>query len=203
MKRLAVLCVLAAVLGLCSQSHGYILVYNVSAQVKAVDTAANTMNRTTVRGTLMVDIDETQGFATEGVLVLFERTGGRQGVYTVSDATGITIYGNSVAAVIDTGWLGSQIILTGSRMQNRNIGLSGRKSVANLMDGSLHLNGGILFDANEVLIGGGMMTAALDLQQTRNANRNSDSVSDVADAVINRLQNRGFTEFVIEEPLPG
>jgi hypothetical protein len=202
MKRLAVLFVMLAVLGVCSQSYGYVLVYDVLGQVKAVDTAANTMNRTMVYGTLVVDINEEQGMATEGTLVLFNRPRGGHGVYTVSEAVGITIYGNSVAAVMDTGWMGGQIIMTGSRMWSRNIGLSERKSIASVMDGSIHFNGGMLFDANEALVGAGMMMATLNLQQTRGANKNGDSVSVVVDDIISWLQGRGFTEFVMEEPMP-
>jgi hypothetical protein len=203
MKRLAVLFVMLAVLGVCSQSYGYVLVYNVSGMVKAVDTQANTMNRTMVRGTLVVDIDEAQGMATEGTLVLYNRvTRGGQGVYTVSEAVGITIYGNSVAAVMDTGWMGGNIIMTGGRKWNRNIGLSERKNIANVMDGSIHLNGNMLFDADEALVGAGIMTATLNLQQTRVANKNGDRVSAVVDDIISWLQGRGFTEFTMEEPMP-
>jgi len=203
MKRLGMLFVMLAVLGVCSQSYGYVLVYDVLGQVKAVDTVANTMNRTMVRGTLVVDIDEEQGIATEGTLVLYNRvTRGGQGVYTVSDAVGITLYGNSVAAVMETGWVGGQMIMTGGRKWNKNIGLSERKSIANVMDGSIHFNGGMLFDANESLIGAGMMTATLNPQQTRGANKNGDSVSVVVDDIISWLQGRGFTEFVMEELVP-
>jgi hypothetical protein len=204
MKRVAVLCVLAAVLGVCSQSYGYVLVYDIWGMAKSVDITTNAMDRTMVRGTLVVDIDEQQGMATEGTLVLFNRIWGGQGVYTVSQAVGISIYGNSVAAVMDTGPMGGQIIMTGGigRMWGRNIGLADRKNVANTMDGSIHLNGNVLFDADASLIGAGMMSATLNLQQTRDANRNSNSVSDVVDGIISWLQGRGFTEIVVEAPIP-
>jgi hypothetical protein len=198
------LCVLAAVLSVCSQSYGYVLVYNIWGQVKAVDTEANVMDRTMVRGTLVADINETQGVATAGELVLFHRDWDTNGVYTVSDKVGITIYGNSIAVVIDTNAPGGQIIMTGNvgRMWGRNIGPMDRKNVASMLDGSIHLNGGVLFDANEVLVGAGDMSAMLDFQQTRNANRNSNSVSDVVDGIISWLQARGFTELgaVDEKP---
>jgi hypothetical protein len=203
MKRLGMLFVMLAVLGVCSQSYGYVLVYDVLGQVKAVDAVANTMNRTTVRGTLVVDIDEEQGIATEGTLVLYNRpTRGGQGLYTVSEAVGITIYGNAVAAVMDTGWMGGQIIMTNGRMSGKNIGLLAKKNVANVMDGSIHFTGGMLFDANQALVGAGTMAATLNLQQTRAANKNSDSVSVVVDDIISWLQGRGFTEFMMEEPMP-
>jgi hypothetical protein len=204
MKRLAVLCVLAAVLGVCSQSYGYVLVYDIWGQVKSVDITTNTMNRTIVRGTLVMDIDEAQGFATEAKLVLFNRMWGGPGVYTISEAAGVNIYGNSVTAVMDTSWMGGQIIMTGNLGWGfgRNIGLAERKNVANAMDGSIHLNGGVLFDADEALVGAGMMTAVLNLQDTRDANRNADSVSTVLDGIISWLQRRGFTEFTVEQPMP-
>jgi hypothetical protein len=197
MKRLAVVCVLAAVLGVCSQSYGYVLVYDIWGQVKSVDTVANAMDRTTVRGKLVMDIDEAQGFATEATLVLYNRAWGGPGVYAVSESVGITIYDNSVAAVMYTGWMGGEIIMTGSlgRMWGRNIGLADRKNVANALDGSIHLNGGKLFDPNKMLVGAGDMTAILNLQDTRDANRNADSVSAVVDGIISWLQGRGFTEF--------
>jgi hypothetical protein len=204
MKRLGMLCVLAAVLGVCSQSYGYVLVYDIWGQSKAVDTADNSMNNTMIRGKLVMDIDETQGFATEATLVLFNRTWRSAGLYTVSNAVGINIYGNSVAAVMDTSWMGGQVIMTGStgRMWGRNIGLADRKNVANTLDGSIHLNGGTLFNANEMLVGAGMMSAMLNLQDTRSANGNADSVSTVIDGIITWLQGRGFTEFVMQEPQP-
>jgi hypothetical protein len=205
MKRVAVLCVLAAVLGVCSQSYGYVLVYEIWGQVNAVDTPANTMNRSMVRGVLVMDIDEAQGFATEATLLLYNRAWGGQGLYTVSDAVGINIYGNSIAAVMDTSWMGGQIIMTGSigKMWGMNIGLANRKNVANTMDGSIHLNGGTLFDANDVLVGTGIMTARLNLQATRSANMSGNNVSAVVDEIISlRLKSRGFTEFVMEGETP-
>jgi hypothetical protein len=203
MKRLGMLFVMLAVLGVCSQSYGYVLVYDVFGQVKAVDTVANTMNRTTVRGELVVDINEEQGIATEGTLVLYNRaTRGQQGFYTVSEAVGITIYGNSVAAVMDTGWLGGQIIMTGGTKWNKNIGLLEKKSIANMMDGSINFTGGMLFDANEALVGTGTIIAILNTQQTKAANRNGDSVSVVVDDIISWLQGLRFTEFVMNEPIP-
>jgi hypothetical protein len=196
MKRLAVLCVLAAMLGVCSQSYGYVLVYDVYGQVKAIDTQTNTMTRTMVWGKLVVDMDEEQGLATAANLVLYNRNRSGQGVYTIYDSMGITIYGNSVAAVIDTSSTGGQIIMTGGigRMFGINIGLGNRKNVASTLDGSIHFNGGILFETDQSLIGAGSMTATLNLQQTRDANRNSSSVVDMVDGIITRLQNRGFTE---------
>jgi hypothetical protein len=206
MKRLAAVCVLAAVLGVCSQSYGYILVYNIAGQAKAGDIQTSMMSRTMVRGTLVMDIDEEQGFATAATLVLFNRVWGGAGVYTVSDAVGINIYGNSVAAVMDTGWMGGQIIMTGSistgPRRGINIGLADRKNVANTMDGSIHLNGSMLFNADEALVGAGMMTAILNLQDTRGANRNADTVGMVVEDIISWLQGRGFTEFNTEEPMP-
>ena len=93
MKRVAVVCVLAAVLGVCSQSFGYVLVYDVWTQVKAVDIQTNTMSRTMAWGKLVVDMDEEQGWATAANLVLYNRNRDGQGVYTLSDSMGITIYG--------------------------------------------------------------------------------------------------------------
>ena len=202
MKRLVMLCVMAAVLGVCSQSYGYVLVYDVWGQVQAVNTEANAIDRTMVRGSLVVDINETQGVATAGELVLFNRVWRGPGVYTVSDTAGMTIYGNSVVAVIDTNAPGGKIIMTGNtgRMFGRNIGLADRKNVANMLNGSIQLNGGILFDANESLVGGGNISATQDLWQTRNANMNTESVSNVVDGIITFLQSLGFTELTMIEP---
>ena len=208
MKRLAMLCVFAAVLGVCSQSFGYVLVYDIWGQAKSVDITTNAMDRTMIRGSLVMDIDEAQGFATEATLVLYSRMWRGPGVYTISNSVGINLYGNSVTAVMDTSSMGGQIIMTGSlgwgfgRNIGLNIGLAGRKNVANTLDGSIHLNGGVLFDANEALVGAGTMSATLNLQDTRDANRNANSVSTVVDGIINWLQGRGFTEFTVEQPMP-
>jgi hypothetical protein len=115
---------------------------------------------------------------------------------------GITIYGNSVTAVMDTGWLGGQIIMTGGMKWNKNIGLLEKKSIANMMDGSINFTGGMLFDANEALVGTGTIIAILNTQQTKAANRNGDSVSVVVDDIISWLQGRGFAEFAMDEPMP-
>jgi hypothetical protein len=204
MKRLAMLCVLAAVLGVCSQSYGYVLVYDIGSQVRAVDTDTNLMDRTMVRGTLVVDINETLGAATAGELVLFHKDWDANGVYTVSDKVGITIYGNLVVAVIDTNAPGGHIIMTGNtgRMWGRNIGLADRKNVAYMLNGSIQLNGGVLFDPNESLVGTGDISAILDFWQTRSANMNGDSVGDVVDGIITFLQSRGFTGLLLVEPMP-
>jgi hypothetical protein len=205
MKRLSVVVVLAAVLAMCSQSYGYVLSYDIWGLTKAVDTTTNTMERTGIFGKLVLNIDEEQGVATEGRLILYNRLRGA-GVYTVSEAVNAAIYGNSLAALMDTSWMGGQIIMTGNINTNRrwrvDIGLAERKNIANSMDGSIHLNGGMLFDISESLVGAGTMAATLNLQATRAANINGDSVADVADGIISWLVGKGFTELTYEEPIP-
>jgi hypothetical protein len=198
MKRVAVLFVLMAVLGVCSQSYGTIYIYNVSGMVKAVDASSNNVGRTLVRGFFVVDMNQTEGTVTDQSFVMFGRNSDGNAVYTEAQAVNVTLYGNVVAVVINVQGNGDEIILTSDnvRINNRNFGLAARNRVITMLDGSMHLNGGILFDTSASLVGTGDMTAILDTLQTKNANKNGEGVSNVVDDIITRLQARGFTQLL-------
>ena len=68
-------------------------------------------------------------------------------------------------------------------------------SAVGSLSGNMQLNGGILFDADQPLVGSGDLTAMLDSQQTKNASTNGYSVSDVINNTITSLEGFGFTEF--------
>jgi hypothetical protein len=208
MKRLAVVFVMAAVLGVCSQSYGYVLVYDVWSQVGAVDTQTNTMTNTMVWGKLAVDINDSNGLVVDANMVIFNRNRGGQGVYEIPDSIEVTTYGNSILAVIETSATGGRIIMTGSngRRWGRNVGLADRRNVPNMLNGSIQFDGGVLFQTGQELVGGGAMTAMLNIQQTRDANGNGSGANDVINGIITFLQGRGFTELGGGSgggPLPG
>jgi hypothetical protein len=248
MKRLAVLCVLAAVLGICSQSYGDVFVYNVSGTVKAIDTTTGNASRTAVRGVLAVDMNVSNGNVTDENFVLYGNNAEGNGVYVVANIVNAALYGTSLAVVINTEASGDQTILTGNKnnggpsnggvgcplrqwpgmsginginhggrwggsdindanwngrpgghdINDANCGFPSRNKAFNALGalgGSMQIDGGILFDANQSLVGNGDITATLDPRQTKNASTNRYSVGDVVNNIIVWLEGLGYTEF--------
>jgi hypothetical protein len=87
-------------------------------------------------------------------------------------------------------------------MRDRYVGLSERQNTANILEGSIQLQDGTLLDLNQILVGSGFVTATLNREQTRDANTNSKNVGDIVDAVIERLEARGYVSITGEEPAP-
>jgi hypothetical protein len=202
MKRLAVLSVVLVVLGVCVPSYAYVLVYDVFGTVRAVDIEADDVDRTTVRGSLVVDINEDEGMAVSAELVLYGRDAGNTRVYIVTDAVNMALYNSQGVVVMDDGQ-GVSMVMTGQRARRvTNIGLSQGKRVISVLDGSILIRESALFDVDRVLFGSGSMSAMINLQQTRSANRATEAVSSVVDDIIGRLEARGYTALGPEEPPP-
>jgi hypothetical protein len=202
MKRLAAICVLLAAIVLSAPSYGYVLVYNVSGTLRAVDTQTNNWDRTMVQGLLVADVEEGIVVGTDVVLYGRDEEGNR--VYIESDAVTMTLYGDSAAVVGDVGQGGS-MVLTGGRMRGRNRGRDIASNVPSMLDGDIRVIGGTLFDADQTLTGAGDLSATLDSMQTRNANRTGQTLDDVINGIIMRLEARGYVDIGAgeEEPPPG
>ena len=87
-------------------------------------------------------------------------------------------------------------------MRDRYVGLSERQNTANILEGSIQLQDGTLLDLNQILVGSGFVTATLNMEQTRDANINSKNVGDIVDAVIERLEARGYVSITGDDPEP-
>lgn len=95
----------------------------------------------------------------------------------------------------DANWGGKK---SGADINDANCGFPSRNKAFNALGalgGSMQIDGGILFDANQSLVGGGDITATLNSRQTKNARTNEYSVGDVVNNVIVWLEELGYTEF--------
>jgi hypothetical protein len=215
MKKLTLILVVMVMACMCSQSYAYLLAYNLSGTVRAADVDSNDFVNTLVNGFLVIDINSEQGTLDGSSLVLFSKECKRchkeynraynetyrcDRFYTrYDDVVNLQTQSKVVEMIINAG-SGTTLIFTG-RLNNRNIGLADKESVASLLDGVISLQFGQLFDPNQSLIGGGEASGALNLCLTRRANESSEPLDDVVGAFIERLEEAGYE--AVTEPISG
>jgi len=201
MKKLILVSVMLVVMSISARAYGFVAVYNAFGILQAIDTATDSRDLKIVNGFIVLDINEAEGTAVESSVVLFGREGWQSRIFTVSpDAADLATFGNFVTLTIDTG-TGNTIILTG-RTVSRNVGLSARVLAAVYLDGGIMLEDGQLFNPDETLVGAGAMEAILNNSLTRNANRTALTVAEVVDAIIAKLEARGFVQLAGEVSPP-
>jgi hypothetical protein len=201
MKKLPAFLLMLLLAGFCAASNGDVLSYNLYGVVKAVDIDSENIDRTAINGVFIADVDENLGEIATSTLILYGRDETGTRVYRrFDDVAYLTLAGNAEAFVIDAGQ-GSVIILTGNTRERFRRRLNGINA-ANTLDGSIQVEWGSLLDLDQLLVGSGFISANLDVERTRNAAQHSLAVTDVAEAIIQRLVQRGYVAVMAEEPAP-
>jgi hypothetical protein len=200
MKRLVVLLTMLAVFGLCAPSYGYILVYNVTSTMKAVDTAIEELLTMPVKGYLVLDYNETDDEVTDSSLVLYGKVGSEKLFVTVTDV--VDNYTESgdyrIAELSITSNPGNHdTTKVVGKEKEKDIGLSEDEFIATSLKGYVVFNDGALVDPNDVLQVGGTVTFSLQPKKTKTANIVADTVDDVINDLTSALILKGYRELIL------
>jgi hypothetical protein len=201
MKKLLVAGLMTAVLSITAQANAYVLVYSLFGNVQAVDTAANDQVTQMLSGYIVLNVNDADGIVDDSSIILYGRQGWQNRFYTIDDdIVSFTTYGNYAVLIAGNGQ-GNIIILTG-QLRSSNIGSATRQQVATNLSGAMTLEYGQLFDANELLTGGGAMRATLNSWLTRSANYSDAGFDDLVDSILSYLESRGFQQTEDQEDVP-
>jgi|WetSurSiteA1Bulk_404760.scaffolds.fasta_scaffold73923_1 hypothetical protein len=184
MRRLLGLAVLFVVLYMCVPSYGYFLIYNISTTVKGADDATGKTVTIPMKGTLVMNIDDSCDTLVDANLILYGKNASGQKVYVqlnYSDSDkflrgGIWYVGNSM--FIDFRGeppFGFEILLQGkSSLKDIGKGTGNKKSVPSSMNGVAMLWDSFVLgpDANQAVSGTANASATLWVEITKFANAN-------------------------------
>lgn len=193
MKTLKMWVVILAMLAVSAPSFGYVLVYNALNRVKAVDSAAETLVGTAVRGYLLLDINDANGDVNDSYWLIYGKDTGAAKVYTWSGLDpDLSISGRYQSIYMETGdgWTATVV----GKITNKNIGLAaGKRAVAYTMSGNFVIVGGVVLDATQYLTGAGAMVLSLNSTKTKAINLASQSIDNAFDALITEVEAAGYS----------
>jgi hypothetical protein len=188
MKRLLGLAVLFVILSLCvpasyGQPSDYFLIYNVSFTVKGANNGLAAS--IPLKGYLVVNIDDSDGSIADANLILYgnDSLNSKRKTYvqlnkSASDSTYVSArtYYNGNLIGLDV-WSYSHApfyfeMFAIGKMASKDIGLGSTKNVASSLKGPISVWGGMLLDANDVILGTGNVSESLDLKATKYFNQN-------------------------------
>jgi hypothetical protein len=191
MKMLKMLAIVVVLLTVCAPSFGYILIYNTFGRVKAVDSQATTLNGIVLRGYMILDINNADGEVNDVFWICYGK-----------DTLGAKVYTESVPNIefqvsgkyqtlfidVDAGWTATVL----GKMSSKAIGLADRKTIAYTMSGNLVIVDSTVFDATQLLRGGGSLVVTLNSTKTKAANTADDTFDDVIGDTETALESAGY-----------
>jgi hypothetical protein len=216
MKKLVALFIIMALLGICSPSYGYILVYKVTGSLKAVEWNSNALSSVSVKGYLALDINDTNDADVDANMVLYGKNAAGalkyylDGLSDTNNADNGIAWNNSGMYVGLDAWNLSnphrpeqfqyEFVVTG-KVKSADVGLGTGtlRPVVSSLKGSMISWWGQIFDAGRELYGTGAASMALDTKQTKAANAanvvtpGSVTVTSIITAFITSLQSKGYT----------
>jgi hypothetical protein len=209
MKRLAVLCLIIGLIGVCSPSYGYILVYKLTSTIKTVETDANAMMNVKVSGYLALDINDVEEIVDDSRMVIYGKDADANKVYYVEDFSGNprvewTEEGAylTVEMINHRGIFYYDLRLTG-KIKEKDVGFGADdlRNAASSAKGSMYSTHGSLFDQGQTLFGSGSATMTLDTKKTKAANDVTPSTLDeiMTEIVAGEggLVEKGYQELII------
>jgi hypothetical protein len=206
MRKLLGLSVVLAVFGVCAPSYGYILVYNVTGGMKAVEWNVQKIISVSVKGYAAIDINDSNGAVNDKQMVLYGKdASGNLKYYEDSldeDYAGVDLYPIANVVEVDVWDYNSpfyyEFIMTGNiKATDVGLGASSKKLVASSLSGSLITWWAQLLDSSQELFGSGAATMTLDTKQTKAANAGSLSVDAVISTFIAGLEAKNYHLIVL------
>lgn len=198
MKRLAALFVISAMLGICTSSYGYFLIYTISGSLKGTEGAVDIEKETTnFRGYLVMNIDEDTNSLTDANLIFSGGDPNNHRVYVqlnASDSNGFldasilyrdrrTFYELNGNPPFDF-----KIFAVGD-VHNRAIGLPRSKKIVPSLWGAITNESGMLFAVGQELAGTGSLSVSLYSTATNGVNNPNNDVSPhTPDGIIQTLK---------------
>jgi hypothetical protein len=211
MKMVSVLLVALVILGICTSSYGYFLVYNLSGTVRGTDGTVDIRNVTiSFRSYLVMTFDDDTNSLDDANLIIYGRDPNNQKVYVqlnTSDSNAFldsSIWYRDVKNFYELNGespFDFRIVVQGN-VKSTNIGLTGKKDVASSLKGVLTGEDGMFFEVGEEIAGiGSNFSASLYTSLTKAFNNPSDpcTLDEVIDELKGKLADKGYTALSIPE----
>ncbi|MGB7580838.1 MAG: hypothetical protein WBL85_00125 [Sedimentisphaerales bacterium] len=211
MRKLMRLTVVLAVLGVCAPSYGYILVYNVTGGMKALEWNTSKIISISVKGCLVADINSNSngdnevndaqmvlcGKDTGGNLVYYKDSLNKSdegaSLYTTGNVVGVDVWDHNSPFWYEFTMIGN------IKATDVGLGANYKEWAASSLSGSLGSWWDQLLDSSQELFGTGAATMTLDTTHTKAANAGSLSVDSVISAFIDGLKAKGYHSIVLPD----
>ena len=201
MKKLLALFVMLAVLGLCTPSFGYVLVYKLMISGKALDLDEQGLGAGKMKGFLVLEIIGVDGGTDVGDagVVLYDRVPGPKAYQAIEVSSLISVVmtddDDFVAFSIVDDATGYRANLTG-KTKITAVGLDEKVRIPNTLTGGILMgeasDPGSFFDMSD-LVGSANVTATLHKKLTKLANQEEIDVEGVVvDEIVSVLEDKGF-----------
>jgi hypothetical protein len=212
MKMLSALLVVLVILGICTSSYGYFLVYNLSGTVRGTDGTVNIRNVTiSFRSYLVMTFDDDTNSFDDANLIIYGRDPNNNKVYIQLNASDSNAFLDSSIWYRDVknfyelngeSPFDFRIVIQGN-VKSTNIGLAGKKNIAPNLRGVLTGEDGMFFEVGEEITGiGNNFSASLQTTSTKKFNTPGDPCTpdEVIDELIGKLADKGYTALSIPAP---
>ncbi len=155
MKKLPVALVMLLVLGVCAQSYGFLVVYNVASTVRGLDD--ETAVTIPLKGYLVLNLDDADGDLVDANLILYGKNPAKHKVYVVlndsdsNDFLDISMRPQGNYQVLNFSGAGFFIfrVLSIGKVKATNVGLDEKKEIATALQGVISVFSGVLLDTSQ------------------------------------------------------
>ncbi len=201
MKRLSALFVVLVMLGMCTSSYGYFLIYNLSSTIKGIDD----INVVTIKfkGYLVMNLDNDTNSLIDANMIIYGRDPNGHKVYVQLNSSDSNDFLDS--STVERGNKRHFYRLNGKSpfdfdsfmmgtVRSTNIGLSKRILLAPSLKGYITGEDGIFLGLNQKIAGTGTISASLYTIATKGVNDQLDPITPrtqdgIIDALITILEN--------------
>jgi len=203
MRKLLALFVMLVVLGVCAQSYGFLVVYNVSCPVKGVDdTTAVTIP---LKGYLVLNLDDVDGDLVDANLILYGKDSDKNKVYVVlndsdsNDFLDISIQrqGEQVIVGIDAGGPFDFESLMLGKVKATNVGLADKQDIPGSLKGVIAVWDGILLDTGQDVTATGNISATNWSGATKYINKEGWTQDQTVTQLRTDLEDKGYEAVVL------
>ena len=212
MKKLSVLLAVLVILGICTSSYGYFLVYNLSGTVRGTDGMVDIRNVTiSFKSYLVMNFDDDTNSFDDANLIIYGRDPNNNKVYIQLNASDSNAFLDSSIWYRDVKNFYElngeppfdfRIVVQGN-VKSTNIGLAGKKDIAPHLKGVLTGEDGMFFEVGEEIAGiGNNFSASLQTTSTKAFNNPSDPCTpdEVIDELIGKLAGKGYSPVNVTQP---
>jgi hypothetical protein len=179
MRRLSAVLVILVMLGICTPSYGYFLVYDLRGSLKGTEGSVDREKETTdFRGYLVMNIDDISNALIDANMIIYDKDPNHHKVYVLLNTTD------------SNGFLDASILYRDDRnfyelngntpfdfrifimgnVHNTDIGLPNNKRIAESLSGAITNEAGMLLAVGQELAGTGHISASLYTVSTKSTN---------------------------------
>jgi hypothetical protein len=213
MKRFSALLAVLIMLGICTSSYGYFLVYNMSGTIRGtMSTEDPNIKNVTIsfKGYLAMDFNDANSF-NDANLFIYGRDSNDHKVYVQLNASDSNAFLDSAIWYRDIKNFyeldgqppfDCRIVIKGD-VKSTEIGLAGKKEIASSLKGIITAEDGMFLEVNQHLAGvGNSISATLDTALTKTINNPSDPCThdEVVNGLKDKLANKGYLPVSIPAP---